>query len=45
MMEAGDDRLGNDMAEPFDRAANWCVLPEGQVRRAEIGLANAMTMA
>ncbi len=32
MMEAGDDRLGNDMADPFDRAANRCVLPEGEVR-------------
>ncbi len=32
MMEAGDDGLGNDMTEPFDRAANQCVLPEGQVR-------------
>ena len=31
-MEAGDDGLGNDMTEPFDRAANRCVLPEGQVR-------------
>lgn len=32
MMEAGDDGLGNDMTEPFDRAANRCVLPEGEAR-------------
>src|SRR6266404_2711486 len=32
MMEAGDDRLGHDMTEPFDRAANWRVLPEGEMR-------------
>src|SRR6266481_2989383 len=31
-MESGDDGLGNDMTDPFDRAANWRVLPEGQVR-------------
>ena len=32
MMEVGDDGLGNDMTEPFDRAANRCVLPEGEAR-------------
>ena len=32
MMETGDDGLSEDMAEPFDRTANRCVLPEGEVR-------------
>jgi len=32
MMEAGYDGLGNDMTEPFDGAANRCILPEGKVR-------------
>ena len=39
MMEAGDDRLGNDMADPFDRAANRCVLPEGEVRAGLVEVA------
>jgi hypothetical protein len=32
MMEVGDEGLSEDMAEPFDRTANRCVFPAGEVR-------------
>ena len=41
MMEASDDGFGNDMTEPFDRAANRCVLLEGEVRAGLVVVAGA----
>jgi hypothetical protein len=32
MMEASYDWLGNDMTDPFDRAVNRRILPEGEMR-------------